>query len=327
MRDAKQDAFNKVLIAAAAIASAILSPPVDAQVNQPANGSANRPANNQGANAGDMFQQMFENFAAQAGPMAPMFGKLTPEQIAKIDRVQVSFAEESKFGQQVLDAYLQQLKQTQTAVTQQGDDVQYLLQLVQTIRPRMRNAGRYKELDLHLIESDSTDAYSIPGGHLLVTKGLLDSAVSEAAVVGVLAHELSHLDRGHQLIPLKQSKLANQPLNFEDRMLWVSMIARPNRPEQESEADEDATRWMMACGYDPKELARLLSSWDQRQDQVAPWMQMVPGFVKSHPDAGKRAQEVLRIATKHRSQYKLATYIGVKNLRTRTPRSVREFPN
>jgi len=327
--DVRHYAFNKVLIAAVILASAFFHQHANGQANGQANRQANRQANGQANHAiapGDMFQEMFDKFAAQAGPMAPMFGKLTPEQIEKIDRIQVTATEENKFGQQILDAYLDQLKQTQTGVTQQGDDVQYLMQLVQQLKPRMQNARRYKQLDIRLIDSASTDAYSIPGGHLLVTRGLLDSAVSEAAVVGVVAHELSHLDRGHQLIPLKQSKLANQPLDFQDRMLWVSMIARPNRPEQESEADGDATRWMMASGYDPQELAKLLSSWDQRQDQVAPWMQLVPGFVKSHPDAGKRAQEVLRIAAKHRRQFKLATYIGVENLRTRTPRSVRAFP-
>ncbi len=313
MLDVRLIAFKKVLFTAVLLASMMLPQHTRAQANR-------------ALTPGDAFQEMFDNFAAQAGPMAPMFGKLTPEQIAKIDRIQVSLAEEDKFGQQILDAYLEQLKQSQTGVSQQGNDVQYVTQLVQQLQPRMQNARRYKQLDVRVIDSDSTDAYSIPGGHLLVTSGLLDSAVSEAAVVGVLAHELSHLDRGHQLVPLKQSKLANQPLDFQDRMLWISMIARPNRPEQESEANSDATRWMMATGYDPRELAKLLSSWDQRQDQVAPWMQFVPGFVKSHPDAGKRAQEVLRLATKHRNQFKSATYIGVENLRTRTPRSARALP-
>ena len=35
-------------------------------------------------------------------------------------------------------------------------------------------------------------------------------------------------------------------------------------------------RWMMAAGYEPRELAKLLSRWDQRQDQAMPWMQFIP---------------------------------------------------
>jgi predicted Zn-dependent protease len=82
----------------------------------------------------------------------------------------------------------------------------------------------------------------------------------------------------------------------------------------------------MDAGYDPRELARLLSSWDQQQNQVAPWLQFVPGFVKSHPDAGKRAQNVLQVAAKNEANFPQAKYIGVDNLQTRTPRSVRRFP-
>lgn len=283
-------------------------------------------AQNNPAAPADAFQRMFDNFASQAGPMAPMFGKLTPEQIEKLDRIAVSPVEEKRFGQQVLDAYLQQLKQSQTAISQQGADVDYLKQLLIQLKPLMKNSKRYRDIDVQLIASDNTDAYSIPGGHLLVTRGLLETAVSEAAIVGVLAHELSHLDRGHQLLPLKQSKLAKQPLNFKDQMMSISIIARPNRPEHESEADADAARWMMECGYDARELARLLNSWEQRQEQVAPWLKFVPGFVKSHPDAGKRAQEVVLIAERDKAMFPRATYVGVENLKLRTPRTVRSFP-
>jgi beta-barrel assembly-enhancing protease len=287
------------------------------------------PAAAQGApfqQPGETLQQYFESFAANAGPMAPMFGKLTREQLEKLEQVKISFADENQFGQRILDAFLQQLKQSKVAVLQQGKDVTYLRQLLKTLKPRMRKSDRYKQLEVRVIESDSSDAFSIPGGRLLVTRGLLESANSEAAVVGVLAHELSHLDREHQLIPLKQSKLVNQPLDFQDRMLWIGLMVRPNRPEQEAEADGDATRWMMEVGYDPRELAKLLSSWDQQQNQVAPWLQFVPGFVKSHPDAGKRAQAVLSDATMLDRQFPQAQYVGVENLRTRTSRSVRSFP-
>lgn len=266
------------------------------------------------------FEEMFETFANNAGPLAPMFGKLSPDQLAKLDRIKVSINDESKFGQRVLDAYLQQLATSQIAVTQQGKDIDYLQQLLKTIKPQMRNGNRYRQFDVRVIEADSSDAYSIPGGHILVTRGLLETGQSEAAIVGVLSHELSHLDRGHQLIPLKQSVLAKQPLNFNDGMMWISLIARPIRPEQETEADSDATQWMMATGYDAKELAKLLIRWDTQQDNAMPWMKLVPGFVKSHPDAGKRAQAVLMTAAQLQRKYPNANFIGVDNLQLRTAR-------
>lgn len=276
--------------------------------------SGQNPVNQQ---PGDQLQAMFDAFANNAGPLAPMFGKLSPQQLQQLDGIKISLAEESQFGQKVLKAYLQQLAKAQIAVIQQGKDVEYLQQLLEVLKPHMNHAARYKKFDVRVIDVASSDAFSIPGGHLLVTRGLLESAESEAAVVGVLAHELSHLDRGHQLLPLKQSKLAGKPLNFVDSMMWISLVARPFRPEQESEADFDATQWMMAAGYDPRELAKLLSRWNQQQDQAMPWMQFVPGFVKSHPDAGKRAQAVLKVARQNKARYPQAVFIGVENLAQR----------
>jgi predicted Zn-dependent protease len=266
------------------------------------------------------FEQMFERFAENAGPLAPMFGKVTPEQQRQLDSINVSVADEREFGQRVLEAYTKQLDDANIGVSQLGKDVTYVQQLLKRLKPQMQNGGRYARFEVSCIESDSSDAFSIPGGRILVTKGLLTRAPSEAAVVGVLAHELSHLDRGHQLIPLKQSQLARQPLNFQDSMFLVSLVARPFRPEQESEADRDATAWMMAAGYEPRELAKLLMQWDRQQEQTAPWMEFVPGFVKSHPDAGKRARVVLQIAQQNRAKYPDAKFVGVQNLRQRSPR-------
>lgn len=121
--------------------------------------------------------------------------------------------------------------------------------------------------------------------------------------------------------------LAQQPLNLADGMLLISMVAWPFRPEQESEADRDATEWMMMAGYDPRELARLLNTWDQRQTQEMPWMKFIPSMVKSHPNPGRRAQEILVIAEPLRKQYPGAKHVGLDNLANRIPKSQGKFLN
>ena len=78
----------------------------------------------------DAFQEMFEKFAKQAGPMAPMFEKLSSEQQEQLDRIKVSIAEEKKFGSRILDAYIEQLKLAKITVSQQGTDVVYLRRLL-----------------------------------------------------------------------------------------------------------------------------------------------------------------------------------------------------
>jgi predicted Zn-dependent protease len=106
----------------------------------------------------------------------------------------------------------------------------------------------------------------------------------------------------------------------------MAIAFKPFRPEFETQADSDAIRWMMELQYEPKELARLLQSWDQRQDKLAPWMNFVPGFVKSHPDASKRSQRILEQSNELRTLWPNATYTGSKNLEQRIPANKRRFP-
>lgn len=278
-------------------------------------------------NPQDSVQELFDRLSNQPNTFLPGFlGDLTEEQLKKIREVEIPPSEEKAFGEKVLAGFLDRCKETKVKVLQTGKEIVYLKSLCSAVQPLMKQAKRYPAIDLLLVESDATDAYSIPGGHVVVTRGLLDTVGTESALVGVLAHEIAHLDHGHQLLPLKQMRMMNQSIDFRNRMDWMSLVFKPFRPEFETQADIDAVRWMMELLYEPKELARLLHSWDQRQDKQAPWMNFVPGFVKSHPDAGKRAQRVLEQAAALQGTWPKATYTGAKNLELRVPASKRRFP-
>ena len=46
--------------------------------------------------------------------------------------------------------------------------------------------------DVRLIDTDEVNAFSIPGGFVYVTKGLLDEVQSDDELAGVLSHEIAH---------------------------------------------------------------------------------------------------------------------------------------
>src|SRR5439155_4829604 len=98
-------------------------------------------------------------------------------------------------------------------VTDRGRDVQYLAQLVGLIQPQMQQRERYRKIHIHVAGLGVPNAYSLPGGHVIISRELLEQAGCEAAVVCVLGHELSHLDRGHLLRRAKQWKLAQEQLS------------------------------------------------------------------------------------------------------------------
>ncbi|MBS0264390.1 MAG: M48 family metalloprotease, partial [Planctomycetes bacterium] len=161
---------------------------------------------------------------------------------------------------------------------------------------------------------------------------LLTVAENEAALVGIVGHELSHLDRGHLLTPLKNSKRMEQTFAGEfvphtflasQRTMWKT-FARPFRPEDESMADLDGATWAFRAGYDPREMARLFDTLHRnRLDPKLPWSE----FFRTHPYSDDRCEAILK--RYHDLQHDSpsdALYRGQTNLVRRIPRSQQQFP-
>jgi predicted Zn-dependent protease len=269
---------------------------------------------------------MFERF----------FGPVTGEEKQALAEVEVTLQEERHLGGLALQAFLDQLKQQGIRVVTRGRDVEYLRELVEAIRPLMTNSERYPTIDVYLVKSPQVEARAVPGGTLVFFEGMLESAGSEAALIGVVGHELAHLDRGHQLADLRRVKLAqetfaNKPGNvsferfFDVGTLLMRTWTRPFRPEDEAEADRDGARWAYTAGYDPREMATVFR---RLQEQSKRRRIPLPAFLQSHPPPADRLQTVTAEYQRLQQQdAKGKLYIGRENLRTRTSRAQRKYDN
>jgi predicted Zn-dependent protease len=165
-------------------------------------------------------------------------------------------------------------------------------------------------------------------------RGLLELGGSEAAVVGIVGHELSHLDRGHVLKRARRMKLAQQGLSgngsdfspqrfMEAGTRMAQLWTRPFCPEDEAVADGDGARWAYQAGYDPREMAKLFLLVGQRQkNRQVP----LPAFLQSHPDAKSRHDAVMKLyAQRQQAAPNNVPYVGKENLRLRVARSHRRF--
>jgi beta-barrel assembly-enhancing protease len=56
-----------------------------------------------------------------------------------------------------------------------------------------------------IIDTDDVNAFSTPGGHVLISSGLIAQMRNEAELAGVLAHEIAHVVRKHHLAALQKS--------------------------------------------------------------------------------------------------------------------------
>ena len=263
-----------------------------------------------------------------------MFGPPGDEEKKALAAIEVSIQEERQMGDAALRGFLAELKARQIQVVRRGKEVDYLRDLVRAVEPFMSNRRRYGSIQVYLAQSPQCDARSFPGGSVVFYRGLLESAPSEAAVVGIVGHELAHLDRGHVLARARRMKLAGQSFSggiggmspeefFARGATALKVWTRPFQPEDEAEADRDGARWAFQAGYDPREMGRLFLQLEERPG-AGPTA--LPSFLRSHAAPGDRHKAVMKLYEELQGQTpKEKLYVGKENLRRRIARSRQEF--
>lgn len=137
----------------------------------------------------------------------------------------------------------------------------YLNRLEQNI---VRNSGLHGCFVVKVVKDVEVNAYSLPGGFLYVTSGLILTATDEAELVGALAHETGHVTARH-LTKIGQQKrrwhylslLGGPPGYLLGRKIGPLFTLKALR-DAEFEADRLALQYQYDSGYDPLEFARLL---------------------------------------------------------------------
>ncbi len=159
-----------------------------------------------------------------------------------------------------------------------------------------------------IMDSDEINAFSAPGGLILVSRGLLRCAQNEDEVAAILAHETSHVVLKHGLNAIKESRktealknLAVTGVNtlggsnvqqltdiFKDSIgdIVSTMVNNGYSRDLEFQADQMALKIMRNAGYDPRAFEGMLKVMETR---------LKPGgldFAKTHPDPKDRIEKV-----------------------------------
>ena len=143
-----------------------------------------------------------------------------------------------------------------------------------------------------VIESDDLNAFSAPGGYVMVTKGLYRKMSNEAQLAGVLGHEIGHVVAKHQLKVLQKQQLLNIGASFLSKKLakdnkiiskaigsGAEISARSLDKDAEFEADRLGLSYATRAGYEPFGLTDVL----QMLGQTNPNDNSVALLFKTHP--------------------------------------------
>ena len=147
-----------------------------------------------------------------------------------------------------------------------------------------------------ILETSTVNAYSGPGGYVLITRGALNKMEDEAELAGVLAHEMGHIVLHHGLTATKnalateagrQALASANPGSAFGQVADLSnkLALKPWEQPQEFAADNEAIHYLVAAGYDPASYERFLGKLGGGGG----------GLMSSHPATAERVAAVRKM--------------------------------
>jgi Zn-dependent protease with chaperone function len=151
------------------------------------------------------------------------------------------------------------------------------------------------------------NAFALPGGPMFVNRGMFDAAESEGEVVGVMAHELSHVLLRHGTANMSKAQnpwlqlgqlagavggavvggAAGSAITQGSQLGLGSLLLRYSR-DFEKQADLLGSQMMARAGYDPRALAHMFQTIEAESKGAGG----TPQWLSSHPNPGNRTQYI-----------------------------------
>ena len=196
--------------------------------------------------------------------------------------------------------------------TRNPEMTQYLNRICQTLAIHSSQPVTFNGYHVIILDSPEFNAFATSGGHIFVTKGLVQAANSEDMLAAIIAHELAHITLKHSIEIINDMKLsgemsavADKAADFADRnssaaqrlMLFRdsvsktmdTMLKNGYSQSQEFDADWEAMTLLASAGYDPSALLDMLKILQRVQRSQK------GGFNTTHPSPAERIANVEKL--------------------------------
>jgi len=183
-----------------------------------------------------------------------------------------------------------------------------------------------------ILDSNEINAFATSGGHILITRGIINAAKSEDALAGVIAHEVAHIQLQHSIKAIKTSRItqallvtgtsaagvaAGMDVNqltdvFNESVgeIVQTLVNNGYSKTQEYDADNTALSLMASAGYNPHGLIDMLKELKTAQSKTS------GGFNKTHPTPEQRIANAEKSVGKYRDVDNRASRQGRFNAAT-----------
>jgi predicted Zn-dependent protease len=161
------------------------------------------------------------------------------------------------------------------------------------------------EWELAIFESESVNAFAMPGGKIGVLSGILKVTENEHQLATVIGHEIAHVTAEHSVNRAKQAGLTNFGINAVAIILGGGYsgatytaqqalaagaafgISLPYKRGQETEADVIGLEYMARAGFDPRQSVPLWQRMDAGSGKKP------AEFLSTHPASETRIENLI----------------------------------
>lgn len=153
-------------------------------------------------------------------------------------------------------------------------------------------------LKIVVIEDTVKNAFALPGGYILLHRGILDLLEDESELNGLLAHEAGHIYLRHGLrqlarkiyISLFLTVVTGSDNGYSDVLFSHSalLLSLSNSRSQEEAADDFAIRALQEANLNPRGLSSLFEKFRAAEEK----RDIPPVFLSTHPATAERIARI-----------------------------------
>lgn len=148
---------------------------------------------------------------------------------------------------------------------------------------------------LRVLDLEAPNAFTFPGGWIVLTRGLLEEAESPDEVAGILAHEIQHVEQRHVLSHVIRGALLSAAWAVTVGDFTGILVVDPSTAFQianlrfsradEQSADQAAVFALDRAGIPRDGMVRFFERLKSKSDVVPEWL-------STHPTSERRAREL-----------------------------------
>lgn len=146
---------------------------------------------------------------------------------------------------------------------------------------------------IHILNLELPNAFALPGGTVILTRGLMQLAESPDEMAGVLAHEIEHVRQRHVMAGVVRGAMLSALWAVSVGDFSGMMVIDPTTAfqiatlqfsrEDEAEADRGAVSMLRRARIDTAGLSRFFERLEEEGGEAPEWL-------SSHPATGDRAE-------------------------------------